>query len=144
MTIIRIIFLFSLIIILLYILFFNRQLHNAIIQLLMPIALFFINKVPSSEYLNIPNNLLQTALHLAVITKMKSVVRRLIVAGADVTARDHKGDTPLHIACREGFEEIVAVLLEPVTYNETLENRYKIPYQKIPQNLELRNYNGKN
>ncbi|XP_033734855.1 NF-kappa-B inhibitor cactus-like [Pecten maximus] len=120
----------------------DTQLHLAIIQNIYQLCSYFINIVPHYNFLNIQNDMMQTVLHLAVMTKMPSIVRRLIVAGADVTFRDHRGDTPLHIASRCGDQESVRELLEPVSYQETLQNSYKIPYQKIPQNLELRNYNG--
>ncbi|XP_021370621.1 NF-kappa-B inhibitor alpha-like isoform X2 [Mizuhopecten yessoensis] len=120
----------------------DTQLHLAIIQKIPVLCLYFINLVPQFYLLNKQNNLMQTPLHLAVMTGMADIVRRLIVAGADITLRDHRGDTPLHIASRNGDKEIVRLLLDPVSYEETLQNSYKIPYQKIPQNLELRNYNG--
>ena len=115
----------------------------AIINLLSPIALYIIRCAPHPDWLNLPNNLLQTPLHLAVMMRMPDVVRKLMAAGADVDPRDNKGDTPLHIACREGFDEIVQILMDPVRLEETQENKYKIQYQKIPQELEARNYNGK-
>ena len=34
--------------------------------------------------------------------------------------------------------------MEPVRYAETKQNYYEIPYQKIPQNLEICNYEGQN
>ncbi|XP_060079123.1 NF-kappa-B inhibitor cactus-like [Ylistrum balloti] len=120
----------------------DTQLHSAIIQEMPLLCLYFIKIVPHFGFLNLQNDLMQTVLHLAVMMKMTNIVRRLIVAGADVTFRDHRGDTPLHIASRNGDHETVRSLLEPVSYEETLQNSYKIPYQKIPQNLELRNYNG--
>lgn len=120
----------------------DTQLHLATIQQIPQLCLYFINIVTNFNLLNIQNDLMQTVLHLAVMTKMPQIVRRLIVAGADVTYRDHRGDTPLHIAARDGDTQTVRILLEPVSYEETLQNSYKIPYQKIPQNLELRNYNG--
>lgn len=39
-------------------------------------------------------------------------VRALLAAGADVGARNHKGQTALHCAAKAGFEDIVALLLE--------------------------------
>nr|ACF93446.1 inhibitor of nuclear factor-kappaB protein [Pinctada fucata] len=120
----------------------DSQLHIAIINLLTPIAMYIISRAPHPDWLNLPNNLLQTPLHLAVMTRMPEVVRMLMVAGADVDPRDNKGDTPLHIACREGYDEIVEILMDPVKHQETQLNKYKITYQKIPQDLESRNYNG--
>ena len=39
-------------------------------------------------------------------------VRELIAAGADVNARNYKGQTALHCAARAGFRDIVALLLD--------------------------------
>ena len=39
-------------------------------------------------------------------------VRALLAAGADVGARNHKGQTALHCAAKAGFDNIVALLLE--------------------------------
>lgn len=114
----------------------------AIIQLLAPITMYFINLVPSFHWLNLPNNLLQVPLHLATITRQAMIVRKLMTAGADILARDYKGDTSLHIACREGFDDIVEILLSPIQYNETSEVRYQIERQAVPQDLQLLNYNG--
>lgn len=58
-------------------------------------------------------------------------------------ARDHHGNTALHIASKEGHADVAEVLLTPVQYKETCDNTYSIPYQAIPQNLEARNYDGK-
>ncbi|XP_041354040.1 NF-kappa-B inhibitor epsilon-like [Gigantopelta aegis] len=120
----------------------DTQLHMAIIQLSEPAAFLCISRAPSNEWLNIQNNMCQTTLHLAVITRQLKVVRRLMAAGASVDVRDTHGNTPLHIACREGHQEIVQCLLKPVFYQETLENKYEIPYQRIPQDLEFKNYDG--
>lgn len=104
----------------------DSQLHMAIINLLVPIALYIIKQAPHREWLDLPNNMLQTPLHLAVMTRLPQVVKALIDGGADIEARDSKGDTPLHIACREGFDDIVQILLS---------------VRRI-QDLEARNYDG--
>ncbi|XP_046550932.1 NF-kappa-B inhibitor alpha-like [Haliotis rubra] len=120
----------------------DTQLHMAIIQLAESIALQLINLAPNHEWLNFVNTLLQTPLHLAVITRQEKIVRRLMAAGASVDVRDLHGNTPLHIAAREGYHEIVNHLLKPVCYEETQDNKYEIPYQRVPQDLEAKNYDG--
>lgn len=120
----------------------DSQLHMAIIQMLSSITFYFINLVPSHHWLNLPNNLLQVPLHLATITRQAQVVRKLMAAGADIVPRDYKGDTPLHIACREGYDDIAQILLTPVQYNETSEVMYRLEQQRIPQDTQLLNYNG--
>ena len=103
-----------------------------------------INTALSPRCLSIRNNLSQTPLHLAVLTNLISAVRRLIVGGAEIDSRDRNGNTALHLACANGYWSIAATLLEPVRYHETkLNTNYEIPYQKIPQNLEIANYDGK-
>ena len=106
------------------------------------IALMLINLIPDYKWLSRQNNMFQTALHIATITNNYHIVRRLIVAGINVSKRDYRGNTALHIACLEGFKDIVAALLTPVKYTETRLNSYEIPYQPIPQNLEIRNADG--
>lgn len=95
------------------------------------------------DWLNQTNTLLQTPLHIAVITRQTCVVRRLMSAGAAVDVRDKIGNTPLHNACRLGFTDVVRTLITPVHYEETLQNKYVIPNQHLPQDLELKNYEGK-
>ncbi|XP_048238051.1 NF-kappa-B inhibitor cactus-like [Haliotis rufescens] len=120
----------------------DTALHTGIIQGHISLVLLFISAAPNCEWLNITNLLKQTPLHLAVITRQVNIVRRLMTAGARVDVTDIHGNTPLHIACREGYQEIVECLLRPVYYEETLLNQYEIPYQRIPQDLENRNFDG--
>ena len=102
-----------------------------------------IGLAPGSEWLNQANNLQQTPLHIAVLTRQVAVVRRLVCAGASVDVCDQVGNTPLHSACCLGFEDVVKELLTPVHAEETYQNKYQIPYQRIPQDLETKNYEGK-
>ena len=114
----------------------------SIIHLLPDVSWKIISLAPTYDCINIANNLHQTPLHLAVATRQLLVARRLVVAGAALDAPDHCGNTPLHIACREGLEDMVQFLLTPVQYNETMANRFEIPLQRIPQDLSIRNYDG--
>jgi len=120
----------------------DTQLHSSIIHLLEPMSLFFISLVPDCSFLNIPNNYLQTPLHLTVITKQHLLTRTLMTSGAKVDVKDHKGNTPLHIAAKEGDALSAEILLRPVQYEEIKDLTYPISYQQIPQNLESRNYDG--
>lgn len=120
----------------------DTRLHMAIIQFLTDMALYFISLTPTPTLLNLKNNYLQTPLHLAVVTKQDIITRKLMTSGAQVDCRDHRGNTPLHIAAREGYGYFAKILLEPIHYEETMNNTYELPYQQIPQNLEARNYEG--
>jgi ankyrin only family protein len=116
----------------------DTLLHTAII---LPITMYiqlFISKAPGRKWLSLNNLLFQTPLHLAAITNQPEVVRQLIVAGAEVESRDREGNTALHIACREGFHQVVQCLLRPVS--ESHHNCLRIT--NIPQDLSIRNYDG--
>lgn len=120
----------------------DNKLHLSIINGHQEFSHKIINLAPDYCCLSYCNRLRQTPLHLAVLTSQHSVVRRLICAGAVVIAQNKEGDTPLHIACRLGDSVTVKHLLTPVRYEETLQNRYSIPYQRVPQDLRARNYEG--
>jgi ankyrin repeat protein len=120
----------------------DTLLHIAIILREVTLAMVFIGKAPSNTWLSFTNVLFQTPLHLSVLTNQPEVTRRLIVAGAEVDKRDKDGNTSLHIACRQGQHKNVQNLLEPVRYHEIKQNSYDIPYQTIPQDLSIKNYEG--
>lgn len=56
--------------------------------------------------------LLQTALHLAVITEQPHLVERLLKAGSDPRLADNSGNTALHIACKKGSLSCFAVITQ--------------------------------
>ncbi|XP_028404349.1 NF-kappa-B inhibitor epsilon-like isoform X2 [Dendronephthya gigantea] len=56
----------------------------------------------SKMTVNTPNNLSQTALHLAVLTKQPLVVQQLMNAGADANAQDRNGQTAIHLCAANG------------------------------------------
>jgi ankyrin repeat protein len=89
--------------------------------------------------------MMQTPLILAALTKQTQVVRRLMVAGADIEKADRHGDTALHIACRNGDLHMLKQITKPVSTNEMRMNpcKYKSWVQRIPQDLNARNYDGK-
>nr|ABI37009.2 inhibitor protein kappa B-like protein [Azumapecten farreri] len=121
----------------------DNLLFLAIINGQISLANVIIQMAPAAEWLDIYNDeLRQTALHLSVLMKQVSIVRRLVIGGACLEMCDRNGDTPLHIACRQGDMDTVQALLEPVRYEEIQINEYSIRYQKIPQNLEARNSAG--
>ncbi|KAK2911927.1 hypothetical protein Q8A67_004060 [Cirrhinus molitorella] len=54
-----------------------------------------------TPYLDIQNDLGQTALHLAVIVDQSECVRSLLWGGASAEIQERGGNTPLHLAVRE-------------------------------------------
>ena len=77
-----------------------------------------------------------------MLTDQTSLVRRLVVGGADLESRDHDGNMPIHLACRQNSLACLRTLLQPIRYEEQKRNNYDIPFQAIPQNLNSKNYEG--
>ena len=98
--------------------------------------------VTNYKCMNLTNISGQTVLHLAVLVDLPQVVRAVVAHGGDVTALDKRGNTPLHLACQHGYHECVKALTTPLRYDETQARRYHIPYIRIPQNCDVRNYSG--
>lgn len=98
---------------------------------------------PHPCLLNILNDEWQSPLHLATLTNQPMVVRRLILAGADPSLRNLRGNTPLHLACTTGHLACAKALTDPLS---SIERNDLVPGKKVPalpQNLEQRNYSGK-
>ena len=103
-----------------------------------------IESCPSWTLLNIRNELGQTGLHLAVLTNQPLIARKLLIHGAALDIRDRQGNTPLHLACRDGLLDCAVALTRKLKRKETTEvKNYPVPFQQIPQPADLRNYNGK-
>ena len=64
-----------------------------------------------AHVLDVRNNLLQTPLHLAVLTNQPNVVEKLVLSGASTNIPDRKGNTPAHIACKKGEVKCLQTLL---------------------------------
>ncbi|XP_074084258.1 nuclear factor NF-kappa-B p105 subunit isoform X2 [Macrotis lagotis] len=93
----------------------DNVLHLAIIHLhaeLVRNLLEVISGLVSDDIINMRNDLYQTPLHLAVITKQEDVVEDLLRAGADVSLLDRLGNSVLHLAAKEGDERILSILLK--------------------------------
>ena len=120
----------------------DTLLHIAIISLAQYLVFDLINKTPCSTWLNIQNKLLQTPLHLAVLTNQVSLIRRLVVAGADTVSRDKEGNMAIHLGCRNNSLDILRALLEPVTNEEQKTNNYDIAVQNLPYIVNSKNYDG--
>ncbi|XP_070152183.1 NF-kappa-B inhibitor cactus-like [Polyergus mexicanus] len=120
----------------------DTQLHIAIMQGYVEAALILISLAPHPRLLNIMNDHLQSPLHLAVLTQQPLIVRRLVLAGADLSLRNFCGNTALHLACANGDLACAKALTDSLY---PMERNKLTPGQKIPalpQNLEQINYNG--
>ena len=96
----------------------------------------------AASFLDLKNNLLQTALHLAVLTGQYQIVRMLITRGANLEIRNQNGDTALHLACKRGDIKSVCALITPVSQEDAMESIYPLPYRMIPQDQKIYNYDG--
>lgn len=94
------------------------------------LACALIDMVPNVECLNIPNSLYQRPVHLAVLTKQLTVLQKLLSKNIDISCQDHQGNTPLHLACRNGDLDCVKAILKVVRERRAL------------QCLEVRNSQG--
>lgn len=117
----------------------DSELHTAIICKDVAAIMMLLNHSMSLQLINAKNRMQQTPLHLAVLTGLISVVRKLVMLGCDVTSRDRNGNTALHLACREGQIDIVRNLLLPVHRNKISEEN--ISQQKSSRFL-IPNYFG--
>ena len=109
-------------------------------------SLWLINMAPHPCLLDIKNYDCHTALHMAVMSHEPTIVRRLVLAGANTSIRTMSGDTALHIACTYGDFACAKALLEPFSILERNWLATVVPNQTIVsvviQNLEVRNYVG--
>jgi ankyrin repeat protein len=86
-------------------------LHTSIINLSADLASVLIYSMVESEIsLDIGNNLHQTPLHLAVLTRQEQVLIVLLSGGASVYQRDHLLRTPMMIACENQSMKMLDLL----------------------------------
>lgn len=119
-----------------------RILHYAIYTDDQKLFNSIITRVTHCKWLNIQNNQLQSPLHLAVIQNQPHNVRRLVSWGASIDLRDKHGNTPLHLACDRLRVECVIALTTHLGRSDVKEVPYKVPFQRMPQNMDLLNYSG--
>ena len=87
---------------------------------------------------------MQTPLHLSVLTRQPEICRALILANAQVDPIDRNGDTPLHIACKLRDDGCIRALTEGISPLELQRGLvHTVRVGQLPQNLELRNFEGK-
>ncbi|XP_073495254.1 nuclear factor NF-kappa-B p105 subunit [Phyllobates terribilis] len=83
------------------------HLQSALVKLFLEITSGFI----CADIINMRNDLYQTPLHLAVITHQARIVQDILKAGGDPLMLDRKGNSVLHLACKEGDAETLNILL---------------------------------
>uniref|UniRef100_A0A8C4MXL8 NFKB inhibitor beta n=1 Tax=Equus asinus TaxID=9793 RepID=A0A8C4MXL8_EQUAS len=91
----------------------DTALHLAVIHQHEPFLDFLLGFAAGTEYLDLQNDLGQTALHLAAILEEASTVEKLYAAGAGLRVAERGGHTALHLACRVGAHACARVLLQP-------------------------------
>jgi ankyrin only family protein len=122
----------------------DTQLHIGVMEGYVEEVFTLIALVPHPSILDFQNDLCQTALHVAVLSKHPRIARRLVAAGARVDMRDRNGNTPLHLACQIGDIGCVQALTMALSAVETqqCQLRYAAFAQTLPQQLDLLNYDG--
>ena len=70
------------------------------------------NKEKRKLYLNKPDEIGRTALHLAALGGQEAVVQLLVETGADIEAKDKYEKTALYLAAQCGHEAVVRLLME--------------------------------
>uniref|UniRef100_UPI00358E2872 NF-kappa-B inhibitor epsilon-like n=1 Tax=Myxine glutinosa TaxID=7769 RepID=UPI00358E2872 len=107
----------------------DNLLHQAIIHEVPDVALEVIRLDANKLLINSVNDLIQTPLHLAIITGQLAVVSALVYAGGDTALRDGDGNTAWHLACTLGREDCLRHMAGALQRNAR-------------QLLELHNYHG--
>lgn len=107
-------------------------LHTAIVQKREEVVAEILKCYLPTGYVDIKDRNWRTALHLSVLTDQPNLLPILMNAGSNPFSRDLKGDTPLHVACREGFFECLKILVTLIMY----------VFKQPKFDPDLRNYNG--
>ncbi|XP_063314632.1 nuclear factor NF-kappa-B p105 subunit [Pelobates fuscus] len=93
----------------------DNVLHLSIIHLHHVLTKMFLDVtsgVICEDIINERNNLCQTPLHLAVVTHQTDTVQDILQAGGDPLLLDRHGNSILHLACKEGDDKTLGVLLK--------------------------------
>ncbi|XP_023317877.1 NF-kappa-B inhibitor cactus-like [Trichogramma pretiosum] len=120
----------------------DTQLHRVIVNRNPASAFFLIRIAPHPCLLDIQNDDSDTALHMAVIVGDPRIVRRLVIAGANLNIQNKYGNTPLHVACENDDEYCVKALTYPFAASEIAWINEEKRTPTIQQNLEQLNFDG--
>ena len=118
----------------------DTKLHVALIFMAFRYIRLMLKSNNISSYVNIRNNLFQTALHLAVDKTIKApidIIIELLRVGADPIIQDIKGRTALHIVCENG--DIGTLIFLYAMHIVGDENRIK---ESIRHCLNMHTYDG--
>ncbi|XP_038622967.1 LOW QUALITY PROTEIN: NF-kappa-B inhibitor beta [Tachyglossus aculeatus] len=91
----------------------DTVLHLAVIHQHEAFLEFLLQYTAGTQYLDLQNDLGQTALHIAVILGDATLAAKLRAAGAGLGVTERAGNTALHLACREGRHACARALLDP-------------------------------
>jgi len=92
----------------------DTPLMISIIKTILNYATQLILHCPDEKYLNIQNNLGQSALHLATYLQQNQIVDLLIKHGANFELLDNKGKNIFHICSEIGNIEMVKLIIESI------------------------------
>lgn len=122
----------------------SRFLHMAIYEGVVAKVLGLIRKAPHPMLLDTPNDDAYAPIHIAVSLGHSKIVRWLVVAGAKLSPRNIRGDSPLHIAARNGDVLCCKAITDPVERHERIALGVQYPQPPHqPANLDQWNYQGR-
>ncbi|XP_075057154.1 nuclear factor NF-kappa-B p105 subunit isoform X2 [Mixophyes fleayi] len=101
----------------------DNVLHLSVIHLhaeLVKIFLEITSGVVCEDIINVRNDLYQTPLHLAVITRQADIVEYILKSGGDPLMLDRNGNSVLHLACKEGDATTLSILQNHPKISEIL------------------------
>ncbi|XP_063774390.1 nuclear factor NF-kappa-B p105 subunit [Pseudophryne corroboree] len=101
----------------------DNILHLSVIHLHIELVRLFLeitSGVVCEDIINVRNDLYQTPLHLAVITRQADVVADILEAGGNPLMLDRNGNSVLHLACKEGDAATLSIFLNHPQVHEII------------------------
>lgn len=102
----------------------DTLIHLAILGDAPRLATVLIDIAEDISCLNLQNDLYQTPLHLAIITEHYDIAIQLVKKGVDIKRCDKQGNSPLHLACRNGEKDVVQALLDTFGNDKLSRQKY--------------------